>query len=278
MSLRPPSPHPCPPLCTVPVRRLRGPPGPAGSWLPPSCPHGTLKSHPGQEQLRRGCPRGLPPQAEPAASLQGSQPGRPGGPRDTAHRAGPGQGPKHQPQAGLRRVRPALWLDLAYLLSRSGARVATWGGWGPRPLALAPQLHTLHLCLPLSITALLCEGDPARGAARKGQGSTRTQRLCQCINHGNKHHRLPTCLFTGLVSWGSRAHSSQFHGGTDRWRGARMCPGPHSTSEVAPGGAPGSRGGLRPPAPQARPFSGASADVASPGNLCLRELRPGDLD
>lgn len=96
--------QPCSPLPTVPVRWLRGPPGPAGGRLPPSRPHGPLQS---QEQLRGSHPRGLPPQAEPAPSLQGPQPGRARGPRDTAQHPGPGQGPQHQPQAGQRGVRTA---------------------------------------------------------------------------------------------------------------------------------------------------------------------------
>ena len=174
MGLKPPSFHPCPPLSTVPVRWLCGPPGPAGSWLPLSCPHGTLKSHPGQEQLWWGCPCGLPPQTEPAASLQGSQPGGSGGPRDTAHHAGPGQGPKHQPQVGLRRVRPTLgwtWVIYSHI---QGPEWPCVRGWEPRPLALAlgPQLHTLHLCLPLNITFLSCVGTHP-GGSKKGAGSNK---------------------------------------------------------------------------------------------------------
>ncbi|XP_062051711.1 membrane-associated phosphatidylinositol transfer protein 1 isoform X3 [Lepus europaeus] len=88
---------------SVPVGRLRGPPGPAGGGRPlPRGPRTTAGSL-GQEQLRRGCARGLPPEAEPAAALQGPQPGGARGPGDAAHRPGPWQSPEHQPQAGQRR-------------------------------------------------------------------------------------------------------------------------------------------------------------------------------
>ncbi|XP_064143743.1 membrane-associated phosphatidylinositol transfer protein 1 isoform X4 [Loxodonta africana] len=85
----------------VPLRRLRGSPGPIGSGFPPSCPHGTLEGRLGQEQLQCGRPCGLLAQTEPATSLQGPQPGRARGPRDATHHPGAGQGPQHQPQAGL---------------------------------------------------------------------------------------------------------------------------------------------------------------------------------
>ncbi|XP_037694004.1 membrane-associated phosphatidylinositol transfer protein 1 isoform X2 [Choloepus didactylus] len=125
----------------VPVGWLCGPPGPTGGGLPPSCPHGTPAGHLGQEQLQRGCPCGLPPQTEPAASLEGSQPGGARGPWNSPHHAGTRQGPEHQPQVGQRRVRPKPGLNLGYLFSHlRGLRGRMWeaGGLDVRPWPTGP--------------------------------------------------------------------------------------------------------------------------------------------
>lgn len=53
-----------------------------------------------------------------------------------------------------------------------GPKWSCVGGWGPRPLApaLAPEPHTLHLCLPLSVTSLsLGEIQPRGEGGRSGK-------------------------------------------------------------------------------------------------------------
>ena len=167
MGPRPAIPSPYPPLPAVPVRWLRGPPGPAGGWLPPSCHCGTLKGRPGQEQLWWGCPCGLPSEAEPAAPLEGPQPGGAGGSWDAAHHPGAGQGAEHQPQAGQRRVRLQLWLDLGYLFIHSKSPSGRLG----------PQPHGLHL-FALRESSLSCWRTQPWGLE---EGAARVQRLFQRV-------------------------------------------------------------------------------------------------
>lgn len=152
-------------LPTVPVGWLRGPSGPTRGRFTPSCPRGALKGHPGQEQLWGGCPCGLPPQTEPAAPLTGPQPGGARGPGDAAHHPGPGQGPKRQPQVGQRRVRPNLWLDLAYLFTHVRGPSACAGGWGPGPTPCITACPSV--LLPFHTGGTQSQGE--EGGSRGGQ-------------------------------------------------------------------------------------------------------------
>lgn len=184
MGLRPgmPSSLPIPP--TVPVRWLRGPPGPAGGRRPPSCPRGTLQGCPGQEQLQRGHPRGLPPQAGPAASLQGPQSGGARGPRDTAHHPGPRQGPEHQPQVGQRRVRPTLWLALSYLFMYARGPSGTCGRLGGQRSG-PPTLHPASLSAPQCCFPFMSGAPSLGGGRREQQGPRGFSSVCKSmkINH-----------------------------------------------------------------------------------------------
>lgn len=172
MGLRPAVPSSLP---TVPVRWLRGPPGPIGGRLPPSCPRWTLQSCPGQEQLWRGCPCGLPPKAKPTTPLQGAQSGGAGGPRDTTHRPGPGQSPEHQPQVGQRGVRSKMWLALSYLFVYLRGPSGTCGKLGAQ--ITGPPTPHLPRCLPLDVTSLSCGGHLASGE----EGAARAWRPFQCV-------------------------------------------------------------------------------------------------
>nr|XP_021525364.1 membrane-associated phosphatidylinositol transfer protein 1 isoform X2 [Aotus nancymaae] len=167
----------------VPVRWLRGTPGPAGSGLALTCLLRTPEGCLGQEQLWRGRPCGLPAQTEPAASLQGPQPGRARGPRNTTHHPGKGQGTEHQPEAGQRGVRPTAHQDLDYLLTHlRGPRGCVWEAGSPDfwPQCWPPSpIPCISVC-PSVLLPFQMRG-PSAGGREEGVGIG-TEAFPVCIN------------------------------------------------------------------------------------------------
>lgn len=150
-------------------------------------------------------PRGPPEPPWPRAAMLGPPPWTssasrascfaPGGPvrwsgRARGHRPPPWPEASPEASASSWTAKSEAWTVGArsYLFMHSrGPNGTRWGGWGPRPLA--PQPHTLHLCLPLGVTSLSRGRHPASVGGGGGAGRRMRPRgfssVCESmkINH-----------------------------------------------------------------------------------------------